>query len=54
MHIPVKDAIGTLPVTGSNRNSSRYVIGISITAALAGFIFGFDTVVISEIGRAHV
>jgi len=27
--------------------ASRYVIGISITAALAGFIFGFDTVVIS-------
>ncbi len=27
--------------------ASGYVIGISITAALAGFIFGFDTVVIS-------
>src|SRR5688500_14741122 len=47
MHIPVKDAIGTLPVTGSNRNSSRYVIGISLTASLAGFIFCLDTIVIS-------
>ena len=47
MHIPVKEAVATIPVTGSARNSSGYVIGISITAALAGFIFGFDTVVIS-------
>jgi sugar porter (SP) family MFS transporter len=47
MHIPVKDAIVAVPVTGSSSNSSGYVIGISITAALAGFIFGFDTVVIS-------
>jgi sugar porter (SP) family MFS transporter len=28
-------------------NSSAYVLRISLTAALAGFIFGFDTVVIS-------
>ncbi len=30
-----------------NNHSSRYLVQISITAALAGFIFGFDTVVIS-------
>lgn len=28
-------------------HTSRYVFRIAITAALAGFIFGFDTVVIS-------
>lgn len=33
--------------TKHSSKSSGYVIGISITAALAGFIFGFDTVVIS-------
>lgn len=32
---------------GSHRPSASYVIRIAITAALAGFIFGFDTVVIS-------
>jgi sugar porter (SP) family MFS transporter len=47
MHVPVRDAIGVIPVTESRKGSSGYVIGISITAALAGFIFGFDTVVIS-------
>ena len=47
MHIPVKDAIHVPPVSGSASTSPGYVIGISITAALAGFIFGFDTVVIS-------
>src|SRR3989337_1236927 len=31
----------------TSASASGYVIGISITAALAGFIFGFDTVVIS-------
>src|SRR5215217_6789144 len=31
----------------NNARASGYVIRISLTAALAGFIFGFDTVVIS-------
>ena len=37
------------PVLKTNRSAvaSGYVIRISLTAALAGFIFGFDTVVIS-------
>jgi sugar porter (SP) family MFS transporter len=34
-------------VTGVKTHTSRYVVRIAITAALAGFIFGFDTVVIS-------
>jgi sugar porter (SP) family MFS transporter len=33
--------------TGQSIPRSGYVTGISLTAALAGFIFGFDTVVIS-------
>lgn len=36
-----------LPDNRSQKNASNYVLAISITAALAGFIFGFDTVVIS-------
>src|SRR5688572_8612120 len=31
----------------NNKGASGYVLRISLTAALAGFIFGFDTVVIS-------
>ena len=31
----------------SSRPSSSSVLGLSVIAALAGFIFGFDTVVIS-------
>ncbi|HVF97437.1 MAG TPA: sugar porter family MFS transporter, partial [Flavisolibacter sp.] len=34
-------------VTNTKGKTSAYVIRISLTAALAGFIFGFDTVVIS-------
>jgi sugar porter (SP) family MFS transporter len=37
----------TLVPSVAPRGSVSYVTGISITAALAGFIFGFDTVVIS-------
>jgi len=40
-----KEAIFETKKSGSA--ASGYVIGISLTAALAGFIFGFDTVVIS-------
>jgi MFS family permease len=47
MHIDVKDAAGTGSPTTRRTGSVGYVLGISITAALAGFIFGFDTVVIS-------
>lgn len=36
-----------LPVSGAGNASSAYLMRISLTAALAGFIFGFDTVVIS-------
>ena len=35
--------IDTLPVRGS----LRYVIGISLVAALGGFLFGFDMIVVS-------
>lgn len=37
----------TILQSGTPAKTSGYVAGISLTAALAGFIFGFDTVVIS-------
>ncbi|MBE7171633.1 MAG: sugar porter family MFS transporter [Williamsia sp.] len=37
----------TQPLTSFNKVASAYLVRISLTAALAGFIFGFDTVVIS-------
>ncbi|MBD0376428.1 MAG: sugar porter family MFS transporter, partial [Flavisolibacter sp.] len=40
-HIPVSTA------TAVNKPATGYIIRVSLTAALAGFIFGFDTVVIS-------
>ncbi|MBD0278421.1 MAG: hypothetical protein ICV81_10730, partial [Flavisolibacter sp.] len=33
--------------TSTTKGASAYVLRISLTAALAGLIFGFDTVVIS-------
>src|SRR3954453_8253095 len=42
----LQDATIAQPLT-LNKDASAYVIRISLTAALAGFIFGFDTVVIS-------
>jgi sugar porter (SP) family MFS transporter len=47
MHIELKEAVNTGSPTNALAKTSRYVIRISLTAALAGFIFGFDTVVIS-------
>src|SRR5689334_17798639 len=44
MHTPSKDLLTNEPV---NINPPRNLFGISLIAALAGFIFGFDTVVIS-------
>jgi sugar porter (SP) family MFS transporter len=47
MHVDFKPTAATvLPAPGVS-SASGYVTGISLTAALAGFIFGFDTVVIS-------
>src|SRR5919107_6162921 len=46
MQIIEKGKTGPLPA-GSTGGASAYVVRISLTAALAGFIFGFDTVVIS-------
>jgi sugar porter (SP) family MFS transporter len=46
MHIETNKTGNALLQT-KNSGPSGYVIGISLTAALAGFIFGFDTVVIS-------
>jgi sugar porter (SP) family MFS transporter len=42
----LESAAITQPIT-LNKGASAYVLRISLTAALAGFIFGFDTVVIS-------
>jgi sugar porter (SP) family MFS transporter len=47
MHIELKEAVNTGSPTNALAKTSGYVIRISLTAALAGFIFGFDTVVIS-------
>ncbi len=47
MHADFKQAPTTLSATNGVGKASGYVTGISLTAALAGFIFGFDTVVIS-------
>jgi sugar porter (SP) family MFS transporter len=47
MHIELKEAVSTASPTNALAKTSGYVIRISLTAALAGLIFGFDTVVIS-------
>jgi len=46
MYIEAKKSANT-PVVPATAGSSGYVTRIALTAALAGFIFGFDTVVIS-------
>lgn len=47
MHIEPNKTFEPVLKTNKPVRTSGYVIGISLTAALAGFIFGFDTVVIS-------
>src|SRR5215217_3753246 len=47
MHIPAEQSIETNIQSNQPTGTSAYVTTISLTAALAGFIFGFDTVVIS-------
>ena len=47
MFIETNKSGETVSGTKQRAGSSGYVTGISLTAALAGFIFGFDTVVIS-------
>jgi sugar porter (SP) family MFS transporter len=47
MHIETNGTAQGLTKTAGSPKTSAYLIRISITAALAGFIFGFDTVVIS-------
>ena len=47
MYIPADKSIETNMQSTQPAGSSGYVTTISLTAALAGFIFGFDTVVIS-------
>lgn len=46
MFVSTKKSAEAIPVQ-PHRASAGYVMRISLTAALAGFIFGFDTVVIS-------
>ena len=46
MQIVEKSTLAT-PLITHKKGASAYIIRISLTAALAGFIFGFDTVVIS-------
>lgn len=47
MYIETSKAVNTATQTRGPVNTSGYVTRIALTAALAGFIFGFDTVVIS-------
>src|SRR5215211_3873184 len=47
MHIPAEQSIETNIQSNQPTGTSAYLVRISLTAALAGFIFGFDTVVIS-------
>ena len=47
MYIPAEKSVETDFQSNQPAGSSGYVTTISLTAALAGFIFGFDTVVIS-------
>jgi sugar porter (SP) family MFS transporter len=47
MHVEPNRTAATVLQTKKSGGASGYVIRISLTAALAGFIFGFDTVVIS-------
>lgn len=47
MYIPAENDVDSSLQTIQPAGSSGYVTTISLTAALAGFIFGFDTVVIS-------
>src|SRR3569832_1391638 len=46
MFIETKSTTDSFPPATSHKTSA-YLIRISLTAALSGFIFGFDTVVIS-------
>jgi len=47
MHIETKQGAEPLVPSDKSSKTSAYLVRISLTAALAGFIFGFDTVVIS-------
>jgi sugar porter (SP) family MFS transporter len=47
MYIETKPGNEALPAVKISSKTSAYLIRIALTAALAGFIFGFDTVVIS-------
>ena len=47
MHIEKRPPSEPSAITTNSSKTSAYLIRIALTAALAGFIFGFDTVVIS-------
>jgi sugar porter (SP) family MFS transporter len=47
MHVEAPKTAATIAEANRSAKASAYVIRISLTTALAGFIFGFDTVVIS-------
>src|SRR5688572_20997817 len=47
MFIEANDTLGKTISSKAKASAAGYVVRISLTAALAGFIFGFDTVVIS-------
>ncbi|MGZ3852658.1 MAG: sugar porter family MFS transporter [Flavisolibacter sp.] len=47
MYIETKPTTERLTQVAGSSKTSAYLVKISLTAALAGFIFGFDTVVIS-------
>src|SRR5215471_3835848 len=47
MYVEASKSADQMPGINISAGHSGYVLRISLTAALAGFIFGFDTVVIS-------
>src|SRR6187200_823812 len=46
MHVDMKQPVNTGLDTGTSR-ATGYAVGISLIAALGGFLFGFETAVIS-------
>lgn len=47
MYVGTKETVSAVLETNGVAKATSYVVRIALTAALAGFIFGFDTVVIS-------
>src|SRR6478735_8568521 len=47
MYVEGKESPATLGLPAISKQALRYAVGISMVAALGGFLFGFETAVIS-------